>query len=157
MLRTGDILEHPPSGTRLVLRATAAETHGRAVVLELVLEPNGYRQPRHLHPRQRQRVEVLAGSAGVEASGRRAVVGPGARLDVPAGTPHRVWNAGDEPLHLVVELTPALRVESLLLAICVEGGRLRRALAAAAHRDTIRFVPFRVRRGRYRPPVVPGA
>lgn len=142
MLRTGDILVHSASGTHVVVRAAAADTHGQAVVLELVLEPNGYRPRLHRHPRQRQRFEVLAGSAGVQVGRRRAVVGSGARIELPPRVPHRVWNAGDEPLLLVAEVTPALRFESLVAALCAvePPGRLRRAAIAAAHRDVVRPV-----------------
>jgi len=115
---TGDILEHVPSGARLVVRATAEETHGRATVIEALLEPNGYRPRLHAHPRQRQRIEVLVGSAGVQEGRRHTVVGPGARLTFAPGTPHRIWNAGDEPLELVVETAPSLCFESLLLTLC---------------------------------------
>jgi mannose-6-phosphate isomerase-like protein (cupin superfamily) len=138
MIRSGDTIEHAASGARLVFRATAAETHGRATVVELVLEPNGYRPPLHAHPRQRQRVEILAGSAGVQEGRRRAVVGAGTRLTFAPRTPHRIWNAGEEPLELVVETTPSLRLEPLLLALCADRGRLRRAAVAAAYLDTIR-------------------
>jgi mannose-6-phosphate isomerase-like protein (cupin superfamily) len=133
-----DILEHRPSGARIVLRATTAQTHGRALVLEIVLEPNGWRPPLHVHPRQQQRVEVLAGSAGVQEGRRRSVVGPGTRLAFPPRTPHRIWNAGDEPLQLVVEITPALRFESLLLALCADPARLRRLGLAVSHLTTFR-------------------
>jgi mannose-6-phosphate isomerase-like protein (cupin superfamily) len=139
MIRSGDTIEHAASGARLVFRATAAETHGRATVVELVLEPNGYRPRLHAHPRQRQRVEVLAGSAGVQDGRRHAVVGAGARLTFAPGTAHRIWNAGDDPLELVVETTPSLRLEPLLVALCAaERGRLRRAAIAAAYLDTLR-------------------
>jgi len=139
VIRSGDMIEHVASGARIVFRTTAAETHGRATVVELVLEPNGYRPPLHAHPRQRQRVEVLAGSAGVQEGRHRAVVGAGTRLTFPPRAPHRIWNAGDEPLELLVETTPSLRLEPLLLALCTrDGGRLRRAAIAAAYLDTLR-------------------
>lgn len=145
MAAPGDVFEHPRSGTRIVFRATAAETHGRAVVLEFVLEPNGWRPRLHVHPRQRQRVEVIAGSAGVQVGRRHSVVGTGARLDFPPRIPHRIWNAGDEPLQLVVETTPACRLEPLLVAWCTGRGRLR---LATAYLDTIRPALGRVSRRR---------
>jgi hypothetical protein len=33
---------------------------------------------------------------------------------VPAGTPHRFWNAGESELRFVCEIRPALQFESLL-------------------------------------------
>ncbi len=134
---------------RLVWRTTSAETGGHAVVAEALLAPNGYVPALHVHPRQQQRVEVLDGSIGVQLRRARSVVGAGARLTVPPGVPHRFWNAGAEPAQLVVELTPALRLESLvetLFALAAAGktdarGRphtLQAAVIAAAHRDTVR-------------------
>ena len=134
---------------RLVWRRTSAETGGHAVVAEAILEPNGYVPTLHVHPRQQQRVEVLDGSVGAQIRRARSVVGAGTRLTVPAGVPHRFWNAGAEPAQLVVELTPALRFESLvetLFALAAAGrtdarGRppaLQAAVVAAAHMDTVR-------------------
>jgi uncharacterized RmlC-like cupin family protein len=138
VLRSGDTFEDRSRGTRLIVRAAAAETNGRTVVLEVVVEPNGRRPRLHVHPRQRQRVEVLAGTAGVQEGRRRSVVGPGARLTFPPGTPHRIWNAGDEPLQLVAELTPALRLERLLAGLCSDAGLARRTAARMACLGTMR-------------------
>lgn len=126
---------------------------------EVLLEPNGYKPPVHVHPRQQQRVEVLDGSLGIQIGRRHAVVGAGARTVVPAGIPHRLWNAGDEAAQIVVELTPALRFESLVesLAALAAAGRtnaagapspLQLAVIAHAHFDTARlaFPPGPVQR-----------
>jgi quercetin dioxygenase-like cupin family protein len=142
VLRSGDLIADPTGGIRLVFRRTAAETGGAAVVFEAFLEPNGVVPGERVHPRQEQRVDVLAGSLGTRIGGRRTVAGAGARLTVPAGTPHCFWNAGDEIVHAVVEVTPALAFESLvesLFALRAEAraaGRARPALlrrAAVAH------------------------
>ncbi len=144
--RGGDRLEDARTGTVVVFRKTAAETGGRAVVVELLLPPNGLAAAEHLHPRQVERVEVIAGSVGVRVGRRRAVVGSGARITVPPGTPHRFWNAGDETAQLVAELAPALGIESYLaasaaLAARPSAGLLARAVVAADHFDTVR-APF---------------
>ena len=159
MIRSGATLESPAAGLRLVFRRTSLQTGGRAVVFEVFLEPNGHVLALHVHPRQEERVQVLAGSVGAHVGQRRSVVGPGARLSVAAGEPHRLWNAGDETAHLVVEVRPALRFESLvetLFTLAAEHGTgtrgarglLRLAVVAAAHFDTIRlpFPPVAVQR-----------
>jgi mannose-6-phosphate isomerase-like protein (cupin superfamily) len=138
VLRSGDTFEDRSRGTRLIVRAAPAETHGRTVVLEVVVEPNGRKPRLHVHPRQRQRVEVLAGTAGIQEGRRRSVVGPGARLTFPPGTPHRIWNAGDEPLQLVAELTPVLRLEALRVGLCSGAGPARRAATRVACLGTMR-------------------
>lgn len=128
MASSGDILHNPVTGSRLVWRRTTAETGGRAVVLEAQLQPNGLTPVRHVHPHQQQRVEVIAGSLGAEIDGAHSLVGTGARLTVPPGVPHRFWNAGEDTLDLVTELTPALGFESLVEAL--------HALAVARRMDT---------------------
>ena len=120
------------------------------LVVEAFLEPNGHVPVLHVHPRQQQRVEVLDGSLGAQIGSHRSVVGEGARLTVPAGTPHRFWNAGETTAQVVVETTPALRLESLvetLYALAAEGrtnarglpGPLHLAVIASAHFDTMRL------------------
>ncbi len=152
MLRAGDRIENPVSGVQIVFRKLARDTGGRAVVAEAFLEPNGHLPVLHVHPRQKQRVEVLAGSVGAHIGRHRSVVGPGGRLTVPAGAPHRFWNAGDETAHFVLEISPALTYESLvetLFALAAAGrtnsrglpNLLRLAVVAAAHFDTVRL-PF---------------
>ncbi|HEX7084249.1 MAG TPA: cupin domain-containing protein [Gaiellaceae bacterium] len=158
-MKSGDAVENPVTGVRVVWRKTSAETGGLAVVAEVLLPPNGHVPFLHVHPRQQERLEVLAGSVGVRVGRGRSVVGPGARIVVPVGTPHRYWNAGDEPAHLVVELTPALRYEAFVATLCAlaaageaEGRRrtpaLRLAALAADHFDTVRlaFPPAAVQR-----------
>jgi len=152
-------IENPATGMQLVFRKTARETGGRAVVVEVMLAPNGLLPRLHVHPHQQERVEVLAGNVGAHIGRRRSVVGAGARLTVAAGTPHRFWNAGDDTAHLVAEISPALAFESLVETLCAlaADGRtnaaglpspLRFAVVAAAHFDTFRlaFPPAPVQR-----------
>jgi hypothetical protein len=71
---------------------------------------------------------------------------------VPAGTPHKLWNAGDETAHFVCEIRPALQFESLvetMFALAADGktnrkgmpNPLRLAVIAQAHFDTVQL-PF---------------
>jgi hypothetical protein len=71
---------------------------------------------------------------------------------VPAGTPHKFWNAGEEEAHFVCEVRPALQFEALLetmFALAADGktnrkgmpNPLRLAVIANAHFDTVRL-PF---------------
>jgi quercetin dioxygenase-like cupin family protein len=159
VIEAGNTIENPATGARLVFRKTAHETGGRAVVVEVLLPPNGLVPRLYVHPHQQKRVEVLAGSVGAHIGRHRTVVGPGARLTVLAGTAHCLWNAGDETAHLVAEITPALAYESLVETLfslaadgCTNGAGLpsplRFAVVAAAHFDTFRlaFPPAPVQR-----------
>ncbi len=51
MAQTGDVLENPVTGERLVFRRTAAETGGDALEYELVFRPQGFVVRQHVHPR----------------------------------------------------------------------------------------------------------
>lgn len=98
--------------TRLVFRKTAADTDGELLRFEQFVRGGTPEVPEHLHPRQRERFVVLAGQMGARAAGREVVLGPGEELTIPPGTPHTFWNAGDDELHHVVELRPALDSET---------------------------------------------
>ena len=152
MIRAGDTIENPITGERLVFRKTSRETGGQAVVIETFVQPNGFVAAAHVHPSQEERFEVLRGSVGFKIGGKKLVAGPGQRLTVPAGTPHKFWNAGDDEAHFVCEVRPALQFESLIetmFALAADGktnrkgmpNPLRLAVIANAHFDTVQL-PF---------------
>ena len=152
MIRAGDTIENPVTGERLVFRKTSRETGGQAVVIETYVQPSGFVAAAHVHPSQEERFEVLRGSVGFKIGRKKLVAGPGQRITVPAGTPHKFWNAGDEEAHFVCEVRPALQFESLLetmFALATDGmtnrkgmpNPLRLAVIANAHFDTVQL-PF---------------
>jgi quercetin dioxygenase-like cupin family protein len=152
MIRAGDTIENPVTGERLVFRKTSRETGGQAVVIETFVQPNGFVAAAHVHPSQEERFEVLRGSVGFKIGRKKIVAGPGHRITVPAGTPHKFWNAGDDEAHFVCEVRPALQFESLIetmFGLAADGktnrkgmpNPLRLAVIANAHFDTVRL-PF---------------
>lgn len=142
MAQPGDRVENASTGERVVFRVTSAETGGAAVVIETVLRPYARGHATHLHPTQEERFEVLSGSVGVDLGRQRLVAGPGHRLMIPSGIPHRVWNPGEDEASYVSELRPALGFEELLGSLSVladrRAGRLRRAVVDYAYLDTAR-------------------
>jgi mannose-6-phosphate isomerase-like protein (cupin superfamily) len=152
MIHAGDTIHNPVTGERIVFRQTSSETNGEAVVIETFVQPNGFVAAAHVHPGQEERFEILRGSVGFKVGGKKLVAGPGQRLTVPAGTPHKFWNAGDEEAQFVCEVRPALQFEALLetmFALAADGktnrkgmpNPLRLAVIANAHFDTVRL-PF---------------
>jgi mannose-6-phosphate isomerase-like protein (cupin superfamily) len=152
LIHAGDVIENPVTGERIVFCKTSRETNGQAVVIETYVQPNGFVAAAHVHPGQEERFEVLSGEVGFKVGGEKTVAGPGQRLVVPAGTPHKFWNAGDEVAHFVCEVRPALQFESLLetmFALAADGktsrkgmpNPLRLAVIANAHFDTVQL-PF---------------
>jgi quercetin dioxygenase-like cupin family protein len=152
MIHAGTTIENPVTGERIVFRKTSRETGGQAVVVECFVQPGGAVAAAHVHPAQEERFEVLHGTLGFRLGREELTAGPGERLTVPAGTPHKFWNAGDEEAHFVCEVGPALQFESLvetMFALAADGktnrkgmpNPLRLAVIARAHFDTVRL-PF---------------
>jgi quercetin dioxygenase-like cupin family protein len=150
VIRAGDSIENPVTGERIVFRQTSHETGGEAVVIETFVKPNGFVAAAHVHPTQEERFQVLRGSVGFKVGGKKLVAGPGQRLTVPAGTPHKFWNAGDDTAQFVCEIRPALQFESLLetmFALAADGKTNRKgmpnpfrlAVIAQAHFDTVQL------------------
>ncbi|MFC4406734.1 cupin domain-containing protein [Haloarchaeobius iranensis] len=106
-------VDAPRSGKRVRYLATAEETDGEYARFEMWLAPppDSHGPMRHVHPEQDEYLEVRAGTLGVWHDGTERLVGPGESATVPAGDPHRFWNAGDDELHLVGEVRPALDTE----------------------------------------------
>jgi quercetin dioxygenase-like cupin family protein len=152
MIRTGDTIENPITGERMTFRKTSADTGGEAVVVEVVVQPNGAVAAAHVHPSQEERFQVLRGSLGFRLGRKKLVAGPGQRVTVPAGTAHKFWNAGEVEAHFICEVRPALQFEQLLetmFALAADGkcnrkgmpNPLRLAVIANEHFDTVRL-PF---------------
>src|SRR3954452_19992769 len=152
MIHAGDSIVNPVTGERLVFRQTSRETRGEAGVIETYVKPKGFVAAAHVHPSQEERFQVLRGSVGFRVGRKKIVAGPGQRLTVPPGTPHKFWNAGEETAHFVCEIRPALQFESLIETMfsLAAGGKtnrkgmpnpLRLAVIANAHFDTVQL-PF---------------
>lgn len=152
MFRRGDTIENPVTGERVLFRRTAAETDGELVEIETTVQPGGFVAARHVHPRQEERFHVLRGTVAFQAGPETVELGPGDRITVPAGTPHRFWNAGEDEATFACEVRPALHFEALLadmFALARDGKTNRRgmpnpvrlAVIARAYFDTVRL-PF---------------
>ena len=152
MIRTGQTIENPITGERLVFHKTSADTDGEAVVVECIVQPHGAVAAAHVHPLQEERFEVLRGSVGFRVGRKKFVAGPGQRLTVPPGTAHRFWNAGNEEASFVCEIRPALRFEQLvetMFSLAADGktnrkgmpNPLRLAVIANEYFDTVQL-PF---------------
>jgi mannose-6-phosphate isomerase-like protein (cupin superfamily) len=79
------------------------------LTVQVSYAPGGGLPPAHFHPVQDERFEVLAGALHVRVEGEERVLHPGDTLDVPRGTVHQMWNAGDEPVRAIWETTPGGR------------------------------------------------
>ena len=111
MIRAGQTIENPATGERVTFRKSSADTGGKEVVIDVVVEPNGYVAAAHVHPSQEERFVVHSGSLEMTLRKQTFVARPGDVILVPAGTPHRFENAGDTSAHFTCEVRPALGFE----------------------------------------------
>jgi quercetin dioxygenase-like cupin family protein len=131
MARPGDELINPVTGLRTVFRETAATTSGEVLQVDWIAGPGWTTTPIHVHPGQIQRLEVHSGRLGLRTGKAERSLGPADAAEIPAGTPHAAWNAGEGEVHVLVEFRPALRTEALLetlAALARQGKTTRRGL-----------------------------
>jgi quercetin dioxygenase-like cupin family protein len=129
MAFVGQTLENPASGERITFRATAAQTNGELVAIDLEL-PAGRRVPGplHVHPKQEERFEVLEGTMRFRLGRERIVAEAGDVVVVPAGVRHDFANAGPTDARVHVEIRPALEMERMFetAVALAEQGRVTR-------------------------------
>ena len=113
MVKSGDVLENPVTREKIIVRKTAHDTEGEVYQIDLYLQPQALVGAVDIHPLQEERFEVLSGTLRGRVAGKEMSGGPGEQLVVPAGQPHVFWNSGDDEAHVLVEIRPALRTESL--------------------------------------------
>ena len=110
------VVEAPRSGKRVRYLETADDTDGASARFEMWLAPppDSHGPMRHVHPEQDEYLEVREGVLGVWHDGTARRFAPGESVTIPAGDPHRFWNAGEAELHVVGEVRPGLRTEPFM-------------------------------------------
>ena len=110
------VIEAPRSGKRVRYLETAEDTDGASARFEMWLAPPpaSHGPMRHVHPKQDEYLEVRDGTLGVWHDGDTRRLPPGESVTIPAGEPHRFWNAGEGELHVVGEVRPGLRTEAFM-------------------------------------------
>jgi hypothetical protein len=64
MTTTGDVLENPVTGERVVIRIGSAETVGACGLVDLYIRSNGAAVGEYWHPAMEERFTVLRGRVG---------------------------------------------------------------------------------------------
>jgi quercetin dioxygenase-like cupin family protein len=152
LLHSGDMIENPVTGERIVFRRTSRETKGESVLIEVTVQPNGFVAAAHVHPIQSERFEILGGELEFTLGGKTTVARPGDVVMVEPGTPHRFRNVGAGEARFVCEIRPALEFERLIetmFSLAADGktnrkgmpNLLRLAVIAQAHFADVRL-PF---------------
>ena len=114
MAYAGQIINNPVSGEQIVFNATADDTDGEYLELELRLAADGKVPGMHVHPEQEERFEVLEGRMKFRMGMRTIEAGPGDVVTVPPGKAHKFANVGEGRAVARVTVTPALEMERLL-------------------------------------------
>lgn len=149
MASVGQTIENPAMGARLVFRRLVRERHGSVLEFDFFLRPGGVIAVDHLHPRQEERFEVIAGAVTGHVDGVAQTVHAGGTSIVGPGIPHAWRNATDREAHLRVQFRPALRTAELFETVFALGraGRAdecgvprfpRRLAVLAAFADEVR-------------------
>jgi quercetin dioxygenase-like cupin family protein len=109
-----DVLVNALAGERVVFRTHAHETGGELIRFDLVLSKVGGSPPPHVHLHQTEAFSVRSGAIRLMVGGEERILVAGESALVPAGTPHRWWNAGPGDALVAVEMRPGLHFEELL-------------------------------------------
>lgn len=112
----GPTVEAPRSGKRVRYLESADDTSGEYARFEMWLSPppHSHGPMRHVHPKQDEVLAVRDGVLGLWHDGTEHRLDPGEQITIPAGDPHRFWNAGDDALRLIGEVRPALDTEAFM-------------------------------------------
>jgi NADPH:quinone reductase-like Zn-dependent oxidoreductase/mannose-6-phosphate isomerase-like protein (cupin superfamily) len=159
MIQSGTVVESPH--TRIAFECTSAESDGALLRFEETYQVGPQRPPMHIHAAQTERFTVLRGVLGVRVGRETKTLTPGDVVEVAPGTPHTLWNAGDEPCVHRVEMMPALAMEDFfheIVTLEAEGGLPPRSLSEAGrvatlflrHRNQLAAMPWFIQRALFR-------
>jgi mannose-6-phosphate isomerase-like protein (cupin superfamily) len=71
-----------------------------------VFPPGEPGPPLHSHPHTDEAFYLTEGEATFLLGDREMAVEPGSLVFVPRGTPHTVWNSGEEPVRGLIVISP---------------------------------------------------
>jgi mannose-6-phosphate isomerase-like protein (cupin superfamily) len=91
--------------------ADRCRTAGRLREMDDFWTQPGHRTAEHIHPVMQERWEDIAGSVCFRIAGVERIAVPGEVVLAPAGAPHMAWNLDAAPVHLRIQMRPALRWE----------------------------------------------
>jgi quercetin dioxygenase-like cupin family protein len=144
------VLENPVTGERVIPRIAPTEENGWWAVSDRYAPPGARIAAPHVHPNSTEIFTVVRGQITVRLGGYTSTARPGTRIEVPPGTPHDWWNAGNETAWVIVEASPGQQFERMirnLFFLAADGktdnrgrpGLLQTALLAREFDDTIRL------------------
>jgi quercetin dioxygenase-like cupin family protein len=136
MAKAGQTVENPVTGERITFIATAADTGGERLEIELALAPDGAVPGAHVHPEQVETFHVVSGTMKFRLGLKKIIAEAGETVVVPAGAVHSFANAGQDTAIVRVVAEPALNMEQLLetnVALAVEGKVMKSGMPKPVH------------------------
>ena len=110
-------LENRHTGETLRLSRTR-DAQGQIVLnLDGSLPPRAKGPPLHVHFHEHEQGKVTAGKLGAQVGTETMIVPAGEVAVLPAGTPHRWWNAGDDLLQFRGQVIPVVDLDRYLQAL----------------------------------------
>ena len=112
MARSGQTIENPRTGERIVFLHTRQDTGGAYAEFDhfLPLGPSAFAE--HVQLNQEERFEIVSGAARYRLAGADRQAAPGETVVIPIGAPHlNCWAPGPDALHLRHSFRPALDAE----------------------------------------------
>jgi len=113
MARSGDVLTQP-RGDRLLFVATAADSGGALLEMDVTYPAHTDPPALHLHPHQEEVFRVLHGALRTVIGGDTRTYAAGETFVVPPNTPHTMQSDADGPTRFIWQVRPALATEALL-------------------------------------------
>jgi quercetin dioxygenase-like cupin family protein len=123
MSSASEHLHDARTGQHLTFVEAGPDSDRSLLRVHVRLDPGG-RVPRHIHVRQDERVEVLAGSVAVTCGGKTRTLHTGDAMDVPRRKIHVVRNAGGNEARFLLEVRPARRMEQAMRTLFAITGRI---------------------------------
>jgi mannose-6-phosphate isomerase-like protein (cupin superfamily) len=112
------------------------QTGGLFSLTESLMQPGTQQAPLHVHSREDETFYVIEGRITAIVGDQTRDLGPGESVWLPRGVPHRIHTTGEEPVRVLMLLTPAglERFFDEIDAMNAEGKLSPGVLAATASR-----------------------
>lgn len=122
MVRSGDTMVSKETGETFVFLKTAADTDGKLLLFQMRVAPGGGAKaaPIHVHPISEERFYIQKGAIRVHLDGLEFTARAGECVVVPKGAAHTWWNPGGNAAEFMVEIEPALHMETLFENLCAQ-------------------------------------
>ncbi len=110
----GDSVENPVTGERGILIKGPWEGSDSSLLVDLRVRPGGAVVGEHVHRHLDERFTVKAGQIGFRLDGEESLAGPGQSVEIPRGSWHDWWNAGDDEAVAEVYVSDGTRFMAMI-------------------------------------------